>query len=263
MALRTNAHHLNSLELDLNCIAHCDTWSADADTYWFKSAWRTLTLTSELNFPLLKHLSFSRLDLEDWILYGNGCCAYGCSSHSLDQLCLKSLVLRQCPGLIYFLAAMMKSSCLCDFCSLEVVQPQAWTGSDYDDCDFVHYCLEPLQALELENLYLSIPDPSSAGLIWDAASNMTSLRRFIFHVRGIQHGEVRDTSDMAFSQDTFRYDVACHDQNPDPDAPLFSEEFPNALGKLDLECIGVSCDTRHLVMSFHFCALSILFSILT
>ncbi|KAH8652838.1 hypothetical protein BGZ61DRAFT_216333 [Ilyonectria robusta] len=245
-ALRLNAHQLNSLELDLNWIAHSG-WGADADSAWFKSAWRTLTLASEANFPRLAHLSLSRLDLTHWDLYQpKGRNRYGLDGRwprTLDQLPLESLVLRQCQGLTSFLAALVLSSCLSGLRSLEIVEPPAWGHYDYEDCDLVEYCLEELHGLE--NLYLSIPDSSSVSWIWETASRMSGLRRFIFHARGVHDDEVRDTSDMAFPQDLSRYDFECYCY-PDTDAPLFDEECPNYIGRLELECIGVSCHTRHL-----------------
>lgn len=114
----------------------------------------------------------------------------------------------------------------------------------------------------LESLYLSLPSPTDTKALWrTAVRHKATIRRFIYHARSVNlddeselFEEEMDLNDMALLSDSFLAHLRSVDEDSDEEMKFesdawFTEQSPNPLGELYLECIGLACHPRRLVFA--------------
>ncbi|TRX92264.1 hypothetical protein FHL15_006879 [Xylaria flabelliformis] len=140
---------------------------------------------------------------------------------------LQSLKLRLCPGWSSFLRTLYESGRGVNLKSFELKNSIDLTDDfeEYDISDFLN------SFTGLEELYLSVVDPSSPFLLWKAAlHHSSSLRRMVYQVR---------------TENVFGDSKYCGEEEDLINLSMRSikawKRLTYHLGALDLECLGLTC----------------------
>ncbi|OAQ60886.2 hypothetical protein VFPPC_01929 [Pochonia chlamydosporia 170] len=252
LALQQNAHHLEALQLDFIdwelVKEHWDDMDDDI-TDFFRFVLRVRPQSTELRFPAMEKLSLSGLDLT----------SHSCGvAYAVNAASLRSVTIRRCPGWELFLQQLIEPNCALNITSLEIYQPVGLLGiAENEEEEILRNFLESISGLE--SLYLSLPSPTDTKALWrTAVRHKATLRRFIYHARSVNlddeselFEEEMDLNDMALLSDSFLAHLSVDEDSDEEmkfeDDAWFTEQSPNPLSELTLECIGLACHPRRLV----------------
>jgi len=228
--LQTNSAHLRELRLDF-------VYWTEADDSWFTYrgrleghhsenffAWEVLKLSAGevvVKFPALETLLLSGVSF-------NSAAPEMFYAFNLSRL--RSLTLRNCPGSDDFIKGAIELGQAIRLISLEV---QA--GFDFDMLDALSTFLGAFGGLE--NLYVAHGAPTDTIAFWRSILNHKStLTRFAYHQRTIDSDDDYEECDL-LDLSMLSGDVA----------ELRANSLHHPFQELNLECIGLCCDTYYLV----------------
>jgi hypothetical protein len=232
--LQQSSHQLVELELDLinrdMTASHVGEGYEEYDNFFAGYVLQLTPGSKKQVFPTLKVLSLSVVSFK---------AAEKELANAFDFSMLRSLKLRLCPGWEDFLEEVSHSQQQINLRCLEIQSDNSTSDALPKIAKFV----EPFDGLE--DIFVSISSitsPSETLAVWRSAlQHKSSLRRFVHHHR---------TMDAEDDFTPFRRSLDAPDLSlaPEDFGMLVNKPSENPLSHLNLECIGLCCNPRLLVI---------------
>lgn len=235
-ALQTNSAHLTELRLNfVDWTEADDSWFTDrgqwksdrSENFFARDVLKLSAGEAVVKFPALETLLLSEISFES---------AAPEMSYAFNLSRLRSLTLRNCPGSGDFLRGVVKSGQAIRLISLEV---QAGIGHGFDMPGAISKVLGTFEGLE--DLYVAHAGPAKTIAFWRSMlHHKSTLTRFAYHQRAIDIDE--DSS--PFGEECDLLDLSMLEEDV---AELRESSLHHPFQELNLECVGLCCDTYYLV----------------
>ncbi|KAH6972917.1 hypothetical protein BKA56DRAFT_593007 [Ilyonectria sp. MPI-CAGE-AT-0026] len=232
--LEQRSHQLEELEIDIT--HHRDLWSdydSDNEREQVEFAVQILKLPRRrfMRFPVLKKLALAAVSVAPGNSRAVRQRVLGYIHDVFDFGSLQSLKLRHCHGWEDLIILLSKGAEPLELRSLEI----QWSFKDAPTKPYesISEFLDKVHGLEELFLYTTAAEDSLGP--WRALlRHRTSLRRVVHHQRSIDLSD----DDHLFGTEYDSPDLAFMSPEDEEDSP------GGSLGKLDLTCLGISCNAR-------------------